>query len=142
MTDLFDTPASKAATFDDFWGKTPKTGSKHQSRRKFQSLSPANRTAATEAVQGYYAWWGKANPQASTLHVSTYLNQRRWEDDDWQQGKTTQALTKEQRMQVDVDRIKSGRSFLCKAITATQARYLMNAGLVTKSELDAAQVIY
>lgn len=85
MPDLFSThtPPAKAPTFDEFWGQTPKAGSKHQAKKKFQSFSADARTAATESVQSYYAWWTKANPQASTLHVSTYLNQRRWEDDDW-----------------------------------------------------------
>ena len=81
MIDLFGD--IRADGFDSFWSSIPpgaKSG-KHTAERAFSKLRPAVRDAALRHAASYYAWWRAQNPQASWLHPSTYLNQRRWEDE-------------------------------------------------------------
>lgn len=138
MTDLFEKSATKDSasfSFDEFWSKTSKTGSKHQARKKFQSFSAQLRKQATESVEAYYRWWTKANPEASTLHVSTYLNQRRWEDDDWQAKAEAKEPSKADQIQTAVANIKSGKPYLCTSINFSQAHWLVKNGMVTEEEV-------
>ena len=139
MNDLFQDAEKmdRADTFAEFWDKTPKTGSKHQARKKFQSFSAQLRQQATDSVEGYYKWWSKTNPDASTLHVSTYLNQRRWEDDDWQAPAETKQPSQDDQIQAAVANIKSGKPYLCTHITFSQAHWLVKAGKVTEAEVRA-----
>lgn len=135
MDDLFTAPTSKyTSAFEEFWVKAGKRGNKKAAHKAFQKLSRADRQAATKAVEGYYKWWRKEYPQASWLHVSTYLNGAHWED-DWKATAAPREVSKEDAMQRDADNIKSGKPYLCTSISHSKCMALLEAGLVTKEEL-------
>lgn len=70
-------------TFPAFWGLVPHKIGKAAAEKAWRKLSQQSRIKAQEGVQGWYAWFSKTYPTASPLHPSTYLNQRRWEDEVW-----------------------------------------------------------
>ena len=134
MNDLFDESAKDvgAKPFGAFWLDTPKAGSKHVAMKSYNRLGPSQRKAAHDSVRRYYDWWRVKNRQASVLHVSTYLNQRRWEDDDWQ-------VASKPKPQIDplesAERnIKSGKRFLCTNIGTSVVSELLRTNRVTKEQ--------
>lgn len=72
----------KAPSFDDFWSAWPlaKVG-KDAARKAFGRLSPQQRTSATAQAPGWCGAWHAANPRLNDIHPSTYLNNKRWEDE-------------------------------------------------------------
>lgn len=70
-------------TFSAFWSDAPHKIGKAQAEKAWKKLGRHARASAHEAVKDWYAWFHKAYPTASPLHPSTYLNQRRWEDEGW-----------------------------------------------------------
>lgn len=131
MSDVF---SKEQVSFEEFWEMSPRSGSKHQARKKFASFSHELQRQAAENVDAYYRWWCKSNAGASTLHVTTYLNQRRWEDDDWRFASDSRAPTQQELMAAAVSNIKSGKPYLCTGVSFSQARYLAENGYVTEDE--------
>ena len=133
--DLFhETPTiTSRAKFADFWQCIP-TGAKSgkvAAEHAWRKLSPALRVSASERVRGYYEWWRKTNKDASWLHPSTYLTQRRWEDEAWQPEVTP-----------DVDRaafwaesIKSARYVSPSTCPPALCREMIERGLVTARQV-------
>lgn len=74
--------AIKGPSFDDFWSSWPlsKVG-KDAARKAFGRLSPQQRIGATTLAAEWCAAWGAANPRLNDIHPSTYLNNKRWEDE-------------------------------------------------------------
>lgn len=70
------------AGFDDFWAAWPlaKTA-KAKAQAAFKKLKAEDRAKATEAVSSWAANWRRQHPTASDIHATTYLNQKRWEDE-------------------------------------------------------------
>ena len=70
------------AGFEDFWSAWPlaKTA-KAKAQAAFRKLTAEDRAKATEAVVTWAANWRRQHPQASDIHPTSYLNQRRWEDE-------------------------------------------------------------
>jgi hypothetical protein len=68
--------------FEDFWCLYPRKVSKLSAARAFKraATSEAIKDAIMEAVRG--AWWGK--DKQFIPHASTWLNGRRWEDEQAQ----------------------------------------------------------
>lgn len=72
----------RAHSFDAFWASWPlaKTG-KDAAKRAWGKLSPAQRRLATERSVDWCGSWVRANPRLNHIHPSTYLNNKRWEDE-------------------------------------------------------------
>lgn len=72
----------KAPSFDDFWSSWPlgKVG-KDAARKAFGRLSPQQRIGATTRAAEWCASWRAANPRLNDIHPSTYLNNKRWQDE-------------------------------------------------------------
>lgn len=70
------------AGFEEFWAAWPlaKTA-KAKAQAAFKKLKAEDRAKATEAVVTWAANWRRQHPTASDIHATTYLNQKRWEDE-------------------------------------------------------------
>ena len=68
--------------FEDFWAKWPDKKNKHSAEKAFKKLKPDERTKAVDRVGTWAVKWRKDNPDASHIHASTYLNQKRFLDSD------------------------------------------------------------
>ena len=117
--------------FVEFWAKCPNKIGKHAAEKAFKKLTPGDRTAATASMVRWYAKWSKDCSGASTIHPSTYLNNRRWEDE----GVTTHS--DEDNRTVVMRAIKSGRMYLCAGYSDALAREMVRKGLVTICECRA-----
>jgi len=67
--------------FDEFWADVPHKIGKEQSRKAWNKLTTADMQEAHRHVKAFYAWFAKTFPTASPLHPSTYLNNKRWQDE-------------------------------------------------------------
>lgn len=135
MLDLFSTDAPQVKCgFAAFWGQIP-TGAKNgkvMAEKSFRRLSPSARQAAQDNVEAYYDWWRKTNKDASWLHPTTYLNQRRWEDEAWRPATPSSA--------VDVvafwaDSINAGRYVSPSTCGPELCRAMVARGLVTDRQI-------
>ena len=90
MNDLFNETScpccgrayeTAAPGFKAFWEKVPHKIAKANAEKAWKRMSNADRVEADKRVQSFYALFAKTYPTASPLHVATYLNNRRWEDD-------------------------------------------------------------
>lgn len=72
----------KPPSFDEFWSAWPlgKVG-KDAARKAFGRLSPRQRIGATLQAAAWCGDWRAANPRLNDIHPSTYLNNKRWEDE-------------------------------------------------------------
>ena len=154
MTDLFQCtcphcgqpmPDEQSAPFDTFWATVPKgkkNGSKEAARKAWVKLSPQERALAQERVAAFYSLSKEERIGAQQMHVSTYLNSKAFEEEILT-GKMARLkpLSDEERSRLYVQAIKSGKRFACVGITATQARWLVEDGLVTRRECRAVGVL-
>jgi hypothetical protein len=74
-------PEQQSTPFDAFWSDVPHKIGKEQARKAWKRLSPPDRQEAQKHVKAFYAWFFKTFPTASPLHPSTYLNNKRWQDE-------------------------------------------------------------
>lgn len=90
MSDLFGctcphcgqpVPDSDRTDFAAFWDATPHKIGKEGARRAWRKLSSADKVEAAKHVNAFYAWFKTTYPTASALHPSTYLNNKRWQDE-------------------------------------------------------------
>lgn len=74
--------SARAPSFDEFWASWPlaKNG-KDAAKRAWSKLSPDQRRLATERAAEWCDSWRETNPRLSHIHPSTYLNNKRWEDE-------------------------------------------------------------
>lgn len=73
-------PVKKIA-FSEFWEKWPHKIGKDNAQKAWGKLSEANRELAISALPSWLPWWRRQNPDANHIHASTYLNQKRWQDE-------------------------------------------------------------
>jgi hypothetical protein len=136
MHDLFgDTKTLRNAAFADLWECLPtgaKSGKK-EAQKAFAKLKAADQRAASDHVAAYYGWWRSANPQASWLHPSTYINQRRWEDEAWRPAPAS--VPSGDRLRFWADSIASGRYVSPATCGPALCRELVSAGLVTERQV-------
>lgn len=73
---------ARAPSFDEFWASWPlaKNG-KDAAKRAWAKLSPDQRRLAKERAAEWCVSWRAANPRLNDIHPSTYLNNKRWEDE-------------------------------------------------------------
>jgi len=91
MPDMFDRMAEakergeKDAAFQSFWTHWPDKRNKDTARKAFAKLKPEDRQRATDRAASWCKKWRAENPQASHIHAATYLNQKRFLDEDEKQ---------------------------------------------------------
>lgn len=74
-----DDPAS---SFAEFWETWPlRKVAKQKAKTAFNRLSKQNRQDAIERCGAWAENWRRANPTATDIHPTTYLNGKRWEDE-------------------------------------------------------------
>jgi len=70
------------ASFDAFWTAYPRGAGKVSAVKAWTKLKPADRNAAMAALPQHMAVWrAQKRGMDKVPHASTWLNQRRWEDD-------------------------------------------------------------
>lgn len=67
--------------FPDFWKIWPNKVSKAAAQKAFKRLKPDKQREATDNAADWFSRWRLANPHASPIHATTYLNNARWEDE-------------------------------------------------------------
>jgi len=117
--------------FSEFWERAPNKVAKAQSRKTWDKLTPAQREAAHENVTAWYDWFRKTYPTASMPHPSTYLAQRRWEDEGW---KPAQAQSVD-RAAFWAESIKAGRYVSPATCPPALCAEMVQRGLVTSTQL-------
>lgn len=135
MSDLFPNTTVINAGFADFWASLPagaKSG-KVSAAKAYKRLTPPRRKEARENVAAYYDWWRKQNPQASWLHPSTYLNQRRWEDEAFSPPPKVGAP--QDRAAYWADQINAGRPISRFSVTPTLCEEMVSRDLVSRDIL-------
>jgi len=130
---LPDTQATKSTqrNFAGFWDRVPNKVAKAQSRKAWDKLTPAQREAAHENVTAWYDWFRKTYPTASMPHPSTYLAQRRWEDEGWKPAQTQSV----DRAAFWAESIKAGRYVSPATCPPALCAEMVQRGLVTSTQL-------
>ena len=128
-------PNPPRGLFADFWQVWPSKEGKAAAEKAWKKLSPEDRATALARVGPWFAAWRAKHPDASPIHASTFLNQRRWEDEG------APAIPVGDKYAVAASTIKTGKPFLCKNISAAFARELIGRGFVSDSECRKAGVI-
>ena len=68
--------------FDTFWACYPRKQGKAEARKTWTRLDPADRADAMDALVVWCEFWRLAGTDQRFIpHGSTWVNQRRWEDD-------------------------------------------------------------
>lgn len=67
--------------FPEFWAIWPNKVSKAAAQKAFKRLKPDKQRLAIDNAADWFSRWRLANPQASPIHATTYLNNSRWEDE-------------------------------------------------------------
>lgn len=135
MPDFFDRMAIAKTheAFDDFWAEWPDKKNKESARKAFMKLHPREREKAIERAATWAAQWRKDNPQASHIHASTYLNQKRFLDLD--EIKEVQKVIHSDAMLMQARWIKEGKDFLARNISRDMLAAMVSQGIVTPDEV-------
>ena len=92
-----DTLAS--ARFDSFWEVYPRKAGKGAARKSFAKLKADDQQKAVDAAKVFGEIWSKAPDDRKQFiaHPSTWINQRRWEDDvsEWRRSAGVSATSDE-----------------------------------------------
>ena len=72
----------KAVTFEQFYNDYPRKVGRYTAERSFKKLSVKDKINAYNGLKNYLRYW-KANETEKQFipHPSTFLNQKRWEDE-------------------------------------------------------------
>ena len=147
MRDLFQEPdtirnagfVQSNALFANFWTKIPKgaKNGKIPAERAFRKLTAQRRVLAMDFVAPYYAWWAARYPDAAAqgkwLHPSTYLNERRWEDEAFSPPAASGQM--QDRAAFWAEQIKSGKAVSRFSVTPTLCAEMVARDLVTREQL-------
>ena len=139
MPDMFDRMAEakergeKDAAFQAFWTHWPDKRNKDTARKAFAKLKPEDRQKATDRAASWCKKWRAENPQASHIHAATYLNQKRFLDEDEKQ--TANVEDWERVIAFKAKWIVEGKSFLAQHIPRDQVETMLQSGLVTPEQV-------
>ena len=125
--------------FDDFWAVWPHKKNRESARKAFAKLKSEDRQKATERAAEWCAGWRKDNPQASHIHASTYLNQKRFLDMD--EAAQDREKVAEGLLEMQAGWIREGKAFLCQSLTSQRVQEIIGAGLVDQDECRKAGVL-
>ena len=146
MNDLFQSacpccgqsiPDQQETPFDAFWASIPKgkkNGSKPMAEKAWAKLSPQDRKLAQERVGIFLGLTKEERIGASSMHISTFLNQRCFEEEVLQGKQARINAPKVDPLTRAENDIKSAKPYLCTNITQVTVRQLIAAGRVTEDE--------
>ena len=82
QTYLFSMPDFKDITFDKFYNLYPRKVGRYVAEKHFQKLSKKDREDAYNGLINYAKFWkAEKTEKQFIMHPSTFINQRRWEDE-------------------------------------------------------------
>ena len=83
MTSLFkNMPDFKEISFDDFYKLYPRKISRSNAEKSFKKLNKRDKNLAYEGIIKYNKFWAKEKTEPQYIpYPSTWLNQKRWEDE-------------------------------------------------------------
>jgi uncharacterized protein YdaU (DUF1376 family) len=82
-TNVSSRRSDKDQCFENFWEIWPSKKNKQNARKAWRKLTIDAKRAAYAAVRaGWFDQWQAASPDANPIHASTFLNSRRWEDQE------------------------------------------------------------
>lgn len=82
VVSLFEVLPEDGQQFILFWYRYPRKQGKLEAQRAWSRLSAADRAAALQRMPAQVAQWQLSGTQRRFIpHASTWLNQRRWEDE-------------------------------------------------------------
>jgi hypothetical protein len=82
VVSLFEALPAESQQFIAFWYRYPRKQARAEAERAWWRLSQADRAAALERIPAQVAQWQLSGTQRRFIpHASTWLNQRRWEDE-------------------------------------------------------------
>lgn len=84
--DLLSLCSDDVPSFDAFWDRFGNKTAKANAQKAWSKLRSDDRIAAFDASLGWLSKWQSRHPGASPLHPATFLNNRRWEDEQPQQS--------------------------------------------------------
>ena len=68
--------------FEVIWKMYPRKVAKRVAERSWSKLSTGEKNAALEAMSNHLEYWKRSDTQKEFIpHLSTWLNQGRWEDE-------------------------------------------------------------
>jgi uncharacterized protein YdaU (DUF1376 family) len=80
-TNVSSRRSGKDAGFSDFWEIWPSKKNKQNALKAWRKLNIESKRSAYAAIKaGWFDQWQAASPDANPIHASTFLNSRRWED--------------------------------------------------------------
>lgn len=71
----------KSLAFSEFWTCWPNKTAKAAAEKAWRALSQPDRISAAENAAPWFDDWRKRHPDASPIHPATYLNKKRWTDE-------------------------------------------------------------
>ena len=82
MTYLFSMPDFKDITFDKFYKLYPRKIGRVVAQRSFKKLNKRDKQLAYDGLVNYIKFWESSKTEKQFIpHPSTWINQRRWEDE-------------------------------------------------------------
>ena len=82
MTYLFSMPDFKDITFDKFYKLYPRKIGRVVAQRSFKKLNKREKQLAYDGLVNYIKFWESSKTEKQFIpHPSTWLNQKRWEDE-------------------------------------------------------------
>lgn len=80
-TNVSSRRSGKDQGFAEFWEIWPSKKNKQNAVKAWRKLDIESKRAAYAAVRaGWFDQWQAASPDANPIHAATYINNRRWED--------------------------------------------------------------
>ena len=116
-------------TFDDFWTKWPHKRGKFPAEKAFKKLKADEKDHAVRVVSQWVKEWRKENPQASHIHASTYLNQKRFLDIE-----EVSPEVEGDALEMWAGWITGGKGFLCKHIKPHAVQQMIERQMVTQDQ--------
>lgn len=81
-TFLFNMAKSSKISFDQFYKAYPRKVGRYAAEKSFKRLAEKEKTLAIEGLSNYIKFWeGNKTEKQFIPHPSTWLNQKRWEDE-------------------------------------------------------------
>lgn len=108
--------ASLVDRFNEFWAAYPRKIGKPAAERAYRKLKPAEHDAVMGGLAVWAKYWAERGEPEFTPHPSTFLNQRRWEDQPTQ------------KLAVKQTKLDNGGAFAKIAIMTEARDRLVQAG--------------
>lgn len=84
------TSKAEGPQFSEFWSRWPAKVAKKDAEKAWKKLKPDERAEAFAKCVEWYRAWRSRHPDASTIYPATFLNGRRWQDEDNQPSASKQ----------------------------------------------------